>query len=126
MILADTNVIIDFWRHPDDETAHIFAAEDIAICGIVKAELLHGARNTEDCRRIMQALEEFPCLNMRETDWAILGLHLQKLRTHGATVPFQDAAIATLAIAHQVSVWTNDKHFERIKELLPELQLYKR
>ena len=62
MILVDTNIIIGFWRHPDENTAHIFATEDIAICGVVKAEILHGAHSLEDCKRILAALADFPCL----------------------------------------------------------------
>ncbi len=64
-ILADTNIIIDFWRNPDDKTARVFSSEDVVICGIVKAELLHGARTEADCRRILLALEEFPCLDCK-------------------------------------------------------------
>ena len=46
----------------------IFLTEDVAVCGVVKAELMHGARNKEDIDRIMKALEthkerivNFPC-----------------------------------------------------------------
>ena len=124
MILADTNIIIDFWRNPDEKSAHVFRTEDVAICGVVKAELLHGARSTEDYQRIVLALADFPCVEMRETDWGSLGSYLYRLRTHGVTVPFQDAIIATLAISNKASVWTNDKHFTSMKSVLPELQIY--
>ena len=43
MILADTNIFIDFWNSADDKIASIFEKEDVAICGVVRAELLHGA-----------------------------------------------------------------------------------
>ena len=45
MILVDSNIIIDFWRSSHELTARIFETEDVAICGVVKAELLHGARS---------------------------------------------------------------------------------
>ena len=124
MILIDTSIIIGFLRHPDEKTAQIFATENIAICGVVKAELLHGAHSLEDCKRILSALSDFPCLDMQPSDWEFLGRNLYRLRSHGLTLPFQDAVIATLAIVHQASIWTNDKHFSRIKSLLPELQIY--
>lgn len=124
MILADTNIIIDFWRNPDDDMARVFASENVVICGVVKAELLHGARSDTDCRRILLAMEEFPCLELQGADWETLGHHLRKLRTHGVSVPFQDAVIATLAILHEASVWTNDKHFALMRNVLTELQLY--
>ena len=124
MILVDTNIIIGFWRHPDENTAHIFATEDIAICGVVKAEILHGAHSLEDCKRILAALADFPCLDMRPADWEILGRNLYLLRSHGITVPFQDAVIATMAISNHTRLWTIDKHFAMIKTMLPELEIY--
>ena len=40
MVLADTNIIIDYWKMPDDRMTEIFKNEDIAVCGIVEAELI--------------------------------------------------------------------------------------
>ena len=44
MILADTNIIIDFIKRPNEKLNEIFLEEDIAICGVIEAELLHGAK----------------------------------------------------------------------------------
>ena len=43
MILVDTNIIIDFWDKPTDETRKIFEDNDVAICGVIKTELLRGS-----------------------------------------------------------------------------------
>ena len=43
MILIDTNVIIDIWRDADDSATKVFDAEEVCICGVVRAELMHGA-----------------------------------------------------------------------------------
>lgn len=91
MILADTNIIIDFWRKPNENAARVFSTEDVAICGVVRADLLHGARSMEDYRRVSLALADFPSVDMREMDWASLGYYLYQLRLHGVTIPFQDA-----------------------------------
>ena len=45
MVIADTNIIICFWRRPDEQTLRIFQTEEIGICGVIKAELLHGAKS---------------------------------------------------------------------------------
>ena len=45
MILADTNVIIDFWDNPNDEYARIFEDNEIATCGVIKTELLRGSNS---------------------------------------------------------------------------------
>ncbi len=35
MIIADTNIIIDFWNNPTEKARHIFASNDIATCGSI-------------------------------------------------------------------------------------------
>ena len=124
MVLVDTNIIIGFWRKRDSSMEQIFLTEDVAVCGVVKAELMHGARNKEDIDRIVKALSPFPCLDMQEGDWEKLGRNLYELRSHGITLPFQDALIATIAISHRAQVWTNDVHFARMQEFVPGLRLY--
>ena len=56
MILVDTNVIIDFWRNPSEALKKIFIEEKVAICGIIKAELMHGTRSEKDLHTISEAL----------------------------------------------------------------------
>ena len=124
MVLVDTNILIGFLRHPDNLTMRHLQEESVCLCGVVKAELMHGARNTEDCNRLLVALEAFPCIYMQEHDWINLGRNLYTLRSHGITVPFQDAIIATLALTNYASIWTNDKHFNMIKKIFPTLQLF--
>ncbi|MBR0090619.1 MAG: PIN domain-containing protein [Lachnospiraceae bacterium] len=124
MILADTNVFIDFWNHPTDELKAVFEREDIAICGVIRAELLHGAVSDNDFENITTMLEAFDEKNIIADDWQLLGNHLYKLRKSGLTVPFSDAIIATLAIKHDIPIWTSDKHFAMIKNVLTELVLY--
>lgn len=126
MVLVDTNIIIGFWRKRDSSMERIFLTEDVAVCGVVKAELMHGARSKEDVERIMAALSPFPCLDMEKGDWDKLGRNLYELRSHGITLPFQDVLIATIAISNDAQVWTNDLHFARIREIVPELRLYSR
>ena len=45
MILVDTGIIIDLWKKPTDVKKKIFFKEEVAICGVIKAELMHGAKN---------------------------------------------------------------------------------
>jgi predicted nucleic acid-binding protein len=46
------------------------------------------------------------------------------LRASGLTVPFNDAAIATVAISLDMEVWARDKHFGNIQGLIPKLKLF--
>lgn len=123
MVLADTNVIIDYWKTPDDRMTEIFNNEDIAVCGIVEAELIHGARSEKEIESIKEAISCFEMLSY-SCNWEKLGRMLNKLRTAGVTLPFTDAMIAQIAIDNGVDVLTKDNHFKLIQTVLPELKLY--
>ena len=124
MILADSNVFIDFWNNPTDSIVRVFEQEEIAICGVVRAELLHGAVSEKDIQTITTVLEAFEEYNLEKSDWQTLGEQLYKLRTKGITVPFQDAVIASIAIKHKLPVWTGDRHFALIQNVLTDLEIY--
>ena len=51
------------------------------------------------------------------------GLDLM-LRRRGVTVPFQDAFMATLAIANDIELWARDAHYPMIQSILPSLKLF--
>ena len=59
MVLADTNIFIDFWNNPTSELIECFEREDIVICGVVRAELLHGAISDTDFKNIVNLLDAF-------------------------------------------------------------------
>ena len=124
MILADTNVFIDFWNKPTEELSDVFEKEDIVICGVVRAELLHGAVSDKDFANITMMLEAFDEKSLSTEDWQLLGSNLYKLRKNGLTVPFSDAIIATLAMKYNIPVWTGDRHFALIQNILTDLKLY--
>ena len=123
-ILADSNIFIDFWKKTDQALIDIFSNEDVVICGVVKSELMHGAKSEVDLDRICNALDTFEELSFDESDWPLLGKTLYTLRKSGITVPFQDAIIAYLAIKNGIAVWTRDTHFSHMQTVLSDLQLY--
>lgn len=124
MILADTNIFIDFWNNPTENLKNVFIKEDIVICGVVRAELLHGAVSAKDFANITTMLEAFDEFHLENFDWQILGENLYRLRKRGISVPFTDAIIATIALKHDIPIWTGDKHFLLIQSVLTGLKLY--
>ena len=68
MILVDTNIIIDFWNNPTAASAKIFSENDIALCGVIKTELLRGSKSANDFAQIQTTLEDFYYLNFVEND----------------------------------------------------------
>lgn len=125
MILADTNVIIDFWDNPNDEYARIFEDNEIATCGVIKTELLRGSNSEKQFSQIEEALNDFTYFSFSEKDWISLSKLFITLKKNGLAVPFQDAMIAHLAIKHDCEVWTNDKHFKLMQVVLPSLRLFR-
>lgn len=124
MILVDTNIIIDFWRTPTEALRKIFLEETVAICGITKAELMHGAKSAKDLLTISEALSDFEYIPLDESIWDEVGEILYRLKKSGITVPFQDAVLCTLALKYNLPLWTNDSHFPLIKTAIKDLRLF--
>ena len=124
MILVDSNIIIDFWRTGREDYRKVFTENEICLSGIVKAELLHGARNKKDFTKIKHALAGFPMADFRQELWDDAGKLLYDLRISGIKVPFQDALLAVQAARFHYLIWSSDKHFELIIEALPEMKLF--
>jgi len=125
MILVDTSIIVEYWKNPKREYTDVFITQDIAICGIVQAELIYGARSNKEVEKIISALECFNFIDIDKEDWNGIGKCLHKLRIKGVKIPFQDAIIAFLAVKNNIPLWTRDKHFELIRDVIKELKVYK-
>ncbi len=104
---------------------HIFLNEDIAICGIVKAELIYGAKSEAEINTIIASLNCFSYLEILKNDWDEIGKLLNNLKRKGVKVPFQDAVLSYLAIKNDLAIWTRDKHFYLIKKIIKKLNIYK-
>lgn len=124
MILVDTNVIIDFWDKPTEEVKNILEENDIAICGVIKTELLRGSNSEKQFSQIEEALNDFTYLSFSEKDQISLARQFITLKKNGLVVPFQDVMIAYIAIKNNCEVWTNDKHFKLMQIVFPELKLF--
>ena len=127
ILLADTNIIIDYWKPASSEIYerrdNIFISNDVIIPGVVRAELLHGSRSEKNQKEIHSNLSEFDTLNLEGEDWETLGDQLYEYRKHGVTIPISDAIIASIALAYGIVVWSRDEHFKMMKNVIPELQV---
>lgn len=123
-VLVDSNVFIKLWKSPSDEIKDKFKDIQAAVCGVIVAELLHGAVSDKNLDYLKNLLGAFKWLSIEESDWNGIGTLLYKLRTKGITVPFPDAVIAYVGVKNDVPVWSNDKHFASIQQVEPKLKLY--
>jgi predicted nucleic acid-binding protein len=124
MILVDTNVVIDAIRTQDPKLIGLFQAHAAAVCGVTRAEVLHGARTPAERQRFVAMLGILGLLPMPDALWDVVGDHLAALRAGGIVVPFQDVVIATVAIAYDIELWTRDQQFAHIQRILPALRLF--
>ena len=124
MILADSNILIDYYRNRESELAKKIDSLPVAICGVVKSEVLHGARTNKEIDDILASFTTFELLHTDEYDFEGIGFMLQTLRENGITLPMADVMIAFCAMKYDVPLWTRDGHFRLIQGLYPELTFY--
>ncbi len=128
MLLADTNVFIKLENGSKDERESIksiMSRNDVIVCGVVRAELVHGARSEKNRQETQDFLDLYRPLDLESADWRILGDQLYRYKMGGFTVPFTDAMIASIALKYDIPVWANDKHFDMMKNVIPLLKVYR-
>jgi predicted nucleic acid-binding protein len=124
MILVDANVIIGYLKKPDPKVLGLFQVHQAAVCGITRAEVLHGARNPADRQRLLNQLNVFAQVAIPDSIWDTVGDTLAALRAAGLTVPFPDTVLACVAVAYGMELWSRDQHFSLIQTVLPQLRLF--
>jgi len=124
MILVDSTVLIDYFRKKDQKLLSLMKTQGGAVCGIVRAEILHGARDARHRGRLRAGLNALHQISLPEALWDLVGDNLAALRAAGVTVPFTDAILATLALSLDIEFWARDKHFSAIQKVLPQLKLF--
>ena len=124
MILLDTGVLIDFFRGKDKKLPPLFASHPLAVCGVVRAEIVAGHRSAKQRADEIAGLDRLHQVPTPDVLWDRLGDNLAALRTSGVTVPCPDALLATVAIEAGLELWTRDHHFALVQAVLPALQLF--
>lgn len=124
MILVDTSVVIDYAKGKDARLQALLPTLPVAICGITRAEMLHGARDPADRQKLLTLLATFAQVAIPDSLWDNVGDHLAALRAAGMPIPFQDVVIATVAISNGIKLWSRDQHFAAVQHVLPALVLF--
>ena len=122
-VVADTSVLIDFLKGKDpisSEVEKLLIENRLIITGIIIAELLQGVKNKKEEYKILVLSEAVEVLEIPTHIWFKTGKISSSLRKKEISIPLTDIAIATLAIEHNLSVFTLDGHFKKI----PGVKLY--
>ncbi len=122
MVIVDTSAWIPFFNRPESTEKQIIESlldsGDVAVVGVVLAELLQGCRSQEDRDELKEALLALPYLGVSQATWIAAGEISAGLLRRGITLPLTDLVIAAAAIEHRCSVYSLDAHFQKIPGLI--------
>ena len=123
-VIVDTSVLINFLKGEDrvfNVVTKLLEKKRITITGIIIAELLQGIKNPKEEQIIAEMLTGLKIFEADTALWIKAGRLSASLRRKGISLPLTDVVIASLAIEHNLSVFTLDNHFMQI----PGVTIYK-
>lgn len=124
MVIADTSVWIPFFNRPDSPEKialdMLIDSDEVALVGVVLAELLQGCRTQTERTTLSEALLALRYFEVTQAIWSQAGDLSAHLLRKGVTLPLSDLLIAALAIEHECHVCSLDAHFKKI----PGVHLY--
>ncbi|HEY8667205.1 MAG TPA: hypothetical protein VIL86_11090 [Tepidisphaeraceae bacterium] len=89
MILLDTSVLVRYLRTSSPAIREVLASTDCAICGVTRAEILHGARTPQDSTNLCTALDAFLQIPIEPPIWDLLwppfGIFARERFTHAVS-----------------------------------------
>jgi tRNA(fMet)-specific endonuclease VapC len=125
--LLDTNVWIFYLKHsssPVEARLKSTPAHEIAVCSVVWAELLHGARKYEKreerVARVERTLSPFHSLPFDDAAARHYAEIRHDLETHGEVIGPNDLLIAAIARTHGLTLVSNNREFDRVDGLTIE------
>lgn len=121
MILIDSSVWIDFFQTKSSPESQILEKlildeGDIAVCGLIRQEVLQGIRDDLQFHRIRHLLNQAYYLSLKEPSIFDEAAKIYRsLRHRGLTIRSPgDCLIAAIAIQHQVLLLHKDRDFKTI------------
>ena len=116
MILIDTSAWIEFLR--DTRSAVCMSVDDllseeVAICDVVRMEVLAGARNESHLQSLRRLLARATLISTIRADYENAALLYRRCRSRGETVrKLVDCLIASVAIRTGVPILHDDRDFD--------------
>lgn len=122
LALVDTSAWIEYLKKTSrpitKEIESALLSNTAAICQLVLAELIQGAKSEKEIALIMDLALVVKVLQEGESTWQQAGLLANKLRRQGKTISLIDCYLAVLAKENKAMILTLDKHFSMIADLI--------
>lgn len=121
-VLIDSSVWVDFFRGRAPARARVdrlLADGTAAIAGPIYAEVLSGAKSTNDYSRLSALLRQLEWLEPPDDCWSRIAQTRFTLARQGVEAHLVDLFIAHTAHDTQSELLTADKDFVRIARVLP-------
>ncbi len=126
MVLPDTSIWIAYLRAGAEaitrELSSALERREVLACGPVVAEIVARAR-PHDRPTLLASFGGLPWADLDRRAWQSVGLLAAELRDRGLVLPLTDLEIAVAAHTAGATLWTADRHFERLAVLLDGLEL---
>lgn len=118
MILIDTSAWIEFLRDTGSRTAGTveqLLSDDLATCGVVRMELLAGARDEAHLLQLRRLLAMATDLRIMAEDYETAAALYRRCRINGETVRrLTDCLIAAIAIRNDTPLLHRDQDFSAL------------
>ena len=120
--LMDTNVIVRVLNGDRELINELSKISSLCTCTVVLGELMYGAAKSAHVVQNKQNAKSFcsryPLLGVSNIVAEFYGEIKKDLLSHGNVMSENDMWIAATALANEMTVITQDKHFEHIQNLM--------
>jgi predicted nucleic acid-binding protein len=127
-VLVDSSIWIEFFRRPETPVSlvldHLLAHRLVCTTGLVKAEVVPGARSAKDFRRLRSLFDALPVAPERDGFWSHVVRFRYRLNRNGVLgIGIPDLIVATVAIQNRKLVFSLDEDFPKMVPHVP-VRLY--
>lgn len=120
--LMDTNVIVRVLNGDRELINELSKISSLCTCTVVLGELMYGAAKSahvvQNKQNVKSFCSRYPLLGVSNIVAEFYGEIKKDLLSHGNLMPENDMWIAATALANDMTVITQDKHFEHIQNLM--------
>lgn len=122
MIIVDTSVWIEFFRNEDSQVSNhlkqLLRSGKVTLTGMILAEILQGIKSPREVKIVKRNFKALPFIETPKEIWQLAGETSASLQKQGITVPLSDILIGIIAIEKGSKIFTFDKHFEKIPNII--------